>query len=118
MKAIVRTEYGGTEQVRLADVPDPVPAAGEVLVDVRAAGMDAGVWHLMHGEPRLVRLATGLRRPRQPVLGRDVSGVVAALGEGVTGLAVGDEVLGTAPGGRRPCARRLPVRVSLLRIRW
>jgi NADPH:quinone reductase-like Zn-dependent oxidoreductase len=99
MKAIVRTEYGGTEQVRLEDVPDPAPAAGEVLLEVRAAGVDAGVWHLMHGEPRAVRLAFGLRRPRQPVLGRDVAGVVAAVGEGVTGFAVGDEVLGTTSEG-------------------
>ncbi len=99
MKAIVRTEYGGTEQMRLEDRPDPVPGTGEVLLDVRAAAVDAGVWHLMRAEPRLVRLAIVLRRPKQPVLGRDVSGVVAALGEGVTGPAVGDDVLGTAPDG-------------------
>ncbi|QBR92993.1 NAD(P)-dependent alcohol dehydrogenase [Nocardioides euryhalodurans] len=99
MKAIVRTEYGSTDRVVLADRPDPVPGPGEVLLVVRAAGVDRGVWHLMTGEPRLMRLATGLRRPRRPVLGRDVAGVVAALGEGVTGLAVGDEVMGTAPGG-------------------
>jgi len=99
MKAILRTEYGGTDRVRLEDRPDPVPGAGEVLLEVRAAGVDAGVWHLMRGEPRLVRLAFGLRRPKQPVLGRDVAGVVAAVGEGVTEPAVGDAVMGTTSGG-------------------
>ena len=99
MKAIVRHEYGGTDQVAMEDRPDPVPGPGEVLVEVRAAGVDRGAWHLMHGEPRLMRLAFGVRRPKQPVLGRELAGVVAAVGEGVTGLAVGDEVMGTAPGG-------------------
>lgn len=99
MKAILRREYGGTERVRLEDLPDPVPGEGEVVLEVRAVGLERGLWHLMHGEPRLVRLGTGLRRPRRPVLGRELSGVVAALGEGVTDLAVGDEVLGTAPSG-------------------
>ena len=84
MKAIVRHEYGGTEQVAMEDRTDPVPGPGEVLVEVRAAGVDRGAWHLMHGEPRLVRLAFGVRRPKQPVLGRELAGVVAAVGEGVT----------------------------------
>lgn len=99
MKAIVRTEYGGTERMRLVDQPEPSPGRGEVLVDVHAAGLDRGVWHLMTGEPWLARLAFGIRRPRQPILGRDLAGVVAALGEGVDGLGVGDTVVGTSAGG-------------------
>jgi NADPH:quinone reductase-like Zn-dependent oxidoreductase len=99
MKAIVRHEYGGTDEVTMEDRADPVPGQGEVLVEVRAAGVDRGTWHVMHGQPRLMRLAFGLRRPKQPVLGRELAGVVVAVGEGVTDLAVGDEVLGTTSTG-------------------
>lgn len=112
MKAITRSEYGGTEQVRLAERPDPVAGRGQVLVEVRAAGLDRGVWHLMHGEPRLVRLGIGLRRPRQPILGRDLAGVVVALGEGVTDFALGDAVMGTSAHGT--LAELVPVRVDRL----
>ena len=112
MKALIRTEYGGTEQVRLAERPDPAAGRGEVLVEVRAAGLDRGVWHLMHGEPRLVRLGIGVRRPRQPILGRDLAGVVVALGEGVTELALGDEVMGTSAHGT--LAELAPARVDRL----
>ena len=99
MKAIVRTEYGGTERVRLDDQPEPRPGAGEVLVEVHAAGVDRGVWHVMTGRPWMARLAFGIRRPKVPVLGRDLAGVVTALGEGITGVAVGDRVMGTSAHG-------------------
>jgi NADPH:quinone reductase-like Zn-dependent oxidoreductase len=69
-------------------------------VQVRAAGVDPGVWHLMTGRPYLVRaLGFGLRRPKVAVRGRDVAGVVTAVGTGVTRIAVGDEVYGTSDGG-------------------
>ncbi|MYT23647.1 alcohol dehydrogenase catalytic domain-containing protein, partial [Streptomyces sp. SID7760] len=74
------------------------PGAGQVLLRVRAAGVDRGTWHLMAGHPYAVRAALGLRRPRNPLTGLDVAGTVAALGPGVTGFAVGDEVFGTARG--------------------
>ena len=99
MKAIARSEYGGTDRVRLDDVPDPSAGPGQVLVDVAAAGVDRGVWHLMTGRPWLVRAAIGLRRPRVAVLGRDLAGTVVALGEGVEGFAVGDRVMGVSPTG-------------------
>jgi NADPH:quinone reductase-like Zn-dependent oxidoreductase len=99
MKAIVRTEYGGTERVRLDDRPEPRPAAGEVLVEVHAAGVDRGVWHVMTGRPWMARPVFGVRRPKVPELGRDLAGVVTALGEGVTGFAVGDRVMGTSAHG-------------------
>jgi NADPH:quinone reductase-like Zn-dependent oxidoreductase len=70
----------------------------EVLVDVRAAGLDRGTWHLMTGKPYLMRLALGFRGPRNPVPGRDAAGVVRAVGSAVTRFAVGDEVYGVAPG--------------------
>lgn len=99
MKAIVRRQYGDTAVVRLEEVPDPVAGKGEVLVEVRAAGLDRGVWHLMTGLPMMARLAFGLRAPRQPVLGRDLAGVVRAVGPDVEGFAVGDRVLGTSASG-------------------
>ena len=98
MKAIVQDRYGSSEQLRLSDLPDPVPGPGEVLVKVGAAGVDRGTVHVMVGRPLVSRLALGLRAPRDRTPGRDVSGTVVALGEGVTGHAVGDAVFGTARG--------------------
>ncbi|KOV82364.1 NADPH:quinone reductase [Nocardia sp. NRRL S-836] len=77
----------------------PVPGRGEVLLEVRAAGVDMGTWHLLTGRPYLLRvIGFGFRGPRSPVPGRDVSGVVAAVGPGVTAFAAGDEVFGTCDG--------------------
>lgn len=98
MKAAVRTHYGSPSLVHVADVPTPQPEAGEVLVRVRAAGLDRGVLHLVEGTPYALRLVFGLRRPRQPVIGLDLAGVVAAVGPDVTGLRPGDEVLGIGSG--------------------
>jgi NADPH:quinone reductase-like Zn-dependent oxidoreductase len=79
----------------------PLPRAlrdDEVLVRVHAAGLDRGTWHLMTGTPYAVRLAMGLRRPRQPVPGLDLSGTVAEVGAAVTTFAPGDEVFGIGSG--------------------
>lgn len=94
MKAIVLARYGGPDALELRDVPDPKPGPGEVLVRVRAASLNSADWHTMRADPGLIRLMTGLTRPKQPVFGADISGVVEALGEGVKTLAVGDEVFG------------------------
>lgn len=96
MRAAVQDSYTGPW--RTADVPVPVPGAGEVLVRVEAAGVDRGTWHLAAGEPYLVRPFFGVRGPRRPVPGRDLSGVVVAVGPGVTCIAVGDRVLGVGRG--------------------
>ncbi len=98
MKAIIQRGYGGPDQVELGDTDDPVAGRGEVLVRVRAAAIDRGTWHLMAGLPLIARPFFGLRRPRQPIVGRDVAGVVEAVGPDVAGIAVGDEVIGTARG--------------------
>ncbi len=99
MKAIVQDVYGTADVLALRDVPRPVPGDGEVLVRVRAAGVDQGVWHLMTGLPYLIRLfGFGLTKPKVPVRGREVAGVVEAVGTGVTRLQVGDEVFGTCEG--------------------
>ncbi|PRY40692.1 NAD(P)-dependent alcohol dehydrogenase [Umezawaea tangerina] len=98
MKAIVRDVYGSADVLELVDVDRPVAGDGEVLVRVRAAGVDPGVWHLMTGLPYPVRLVTGLRVPKDRSLGLDVAGVVEEVGPGVSRFAVGDEVFGTCGG--------------------
>ena len=98
MRAITQHRYGGTETLQLSEIETPTPGPDEVLVRVRAAGVDRGTWHLMAGRPYAVRLAFGLRRPKFPVAGRDVAGVVDRVGADVTSFAIGDEVIGTANG--------------------
>jgi NADPH:quinone reductase-like Zn-dependent oxidoreductase len=99
MKAIVQDVYGSADVLELRDIGRPDPADGEVLIRVRAAGVDQGVWHLMTGLPYLVRLfGYGLKKPKVPVRGREVAGVVEAVGPGVTRFSPGDEVFGTCEG--------------------
>jgi NADPH:quinone reductase-like Zn-dependent oxidoreductase len=99
MKAIVQDSYGGPEVLQLRDIDTPAIGDGEVLVRVRAAGLDPGVWHLMTGLPYLVRiLGFGLRAPRSRVRGFDVAGTVEAVGAKVTRFTVGDEVFGMCDG--------------------
>ncbi|WP_327019834.1 NAD(P)-dependent alcohol dehydrogenase [Arthrobacter sp. Soil764] len=99
MKAIVQDVYGSADVLELRDIARPEPADGEVLIRVRAAGVDQGVWHLMTGLPYLVRLfGYGLKKPKVPVRGREVAGVVGAVGPGVARFSPGDEVFGTCEG--------------------
>ncbi|MGW6448503.1 NAD(P)-dependent alcohol dehydrogenase [Lentzea sp. NPDC055074] len=96
MKAVVQRRYGSAV---LGDLDVPVPGEGEVLLEVRAAGVDMGVWHMLTGKPYLLRvLGFGFRAPKSVVPGRDVAGVVREIGPGATGFAVGDEVFGTCEG--------------------
>lgn len=99
MKAITRDVYGPADVLELRDVDTPPISEDEVLVEVRAAGVDPGVWIFMTGRPMAVRAAIGLRRPRAPGLGRAVAGVVVAVGAAVTRLRPGDEVYGTCESG-------------------
>ncbi|GAA1059987.1 NAD(P)-dependent alcohol dehydrogenase [Agromyces bracchium] len=98
MTAVVQRAYGDVDVLDVDRIDVPSPAAGQVLLEVRAAGLDRGTWHLMTGLPYLTRLMFGLRRPTQPVPGFDVAGVVVAVGEGADRFAVGDEVFGIADG--------------------
>jgi NADPH:quinone reductase-like Zn-dependent oxidoreductase len=122
MRAIVQHRYGtGPEKVlALEQVATPAIAANEVLVQVRAAGVDRGTWHLMAGQPYLMRLlGFGLRGPKNPVLGLDVAGTVVATGADVTRFRAGDEVFGIARGSfveyaaaREDKLARKPARLS------
>lgn len=98
MKAMVHTEYGRPEVMELHDVPEPTPRDDEVLVDVRAAGVNWADWSMVSGIPYLMRLGYGLRRPRNGLRGSDVAGVVSAVGDEVSELSIGDEVLGWCKG--------------------
>ncbi|WP_049566516.1 NAD(P)-dependent alcohol dehydrogenase [Nonomuraea sp. SBT364] len=112
MKAIVQDEYGPPRVLSLGEVPVPVPGAGEVLIRVRAAGVDYGVWHIMTGLPLVARLGFGLRRPRNRVPGMDVAGVVESVGAGVTALRPGDEVYGAATGAYAQFALARPAKLA------
>ena len=99
MRAIVQDVYGSADRLRLAEIDKPVIAAGEVMVRVRAAGVDRGTCHLMRGEPYLMRiLGFGFRGPKNRVPGLDVAGTVAAVGAGITRFQAGDEVFGISRG--------------------
>jgi NADPH:quinone reductase-like Zn-dependent oxidoreductase len=102
MKAYTLRSYGSPGQLELADVATPVPAAGEVLVRVRATSVNPYDWHSMRGEPYVARLmpgGPGLRSPRLRILGCDMAGEVEAVGSGVTGFRPGDGVFAVLEGG-------------------
>jgi NADPH:quinone reductase-like Zn-dependent oxidoreductase len=90
MRAIQFTEFGGPEVLKVADLPEPHPAAGQIRVRVRAVGINPIDWKVRSG-------MMGGDLPK--VTGQEVSGVVDEIGEGVSGVAVGDEVFGPAAGG-------------------
>lgn len=99
MLAIVQDTYGSTDVLQLRTVDRPEIEPTEVLIEVHAAGVDRGVWHLMTGLPYLVRVAGfGVTKPKNPVLGLDVAGVVVAVGSEVTRFQPGDEVFGVGKG--------------------
>jgi NADPH:quinone reductase-like Zn-dependent oxidoreductase len=99
MRAIVQDVYGSADRLRLSQIEKPRIGADEVLVQVRAAGVDRGTCHLMRGEPYLMRiLGFGFRGPKNRVPGLDVAGTVAAVGADVTRFQVGDEVFGISRG--------------------
>ena len=99
MRAVTQDTYGSSETWHLTDIDQPEIEAEEVLVRVRAAGLDRGTWHSMTGRPYLMRImGFGLRAPKNRVPGLAVAGTVVAVGSKVTRLAVGDEVFGVSRG--------------------
>ena len=107
MKAYVYRRYGGPDVVELADVPDPVPKDDEVLVKVLATTVTAADWRVRtlsmpKGFGPVARLAIGVTRPRQPIMGTELAGVVEAVGSRVTRFKPGDAVV-AFPGGKMGC---------------
>jgi NADPH:quinone reductase-like Zn-dependent oxidoreductase len=99
MKAMTQDSYGSADVLALGEIEKPAVADDEVLIRVRAAGVGPDIWHLMTGRPYFVRLmGFGLRTPKARVPGRDVAGIVDAVGRHVTDFKPGDEVFGTCRG--------------------
>jgi NADPH:quinone reductase-like Zn-dependent oxidoreductase len=98
MKAAIYTSYGPPDVVRIREVEKPVPKADEVLIKVRAASVNPLDWRLMKGEPSILRLFFGLRKPRFGRPGVDVAGEVEAVGRNVTQFKPGDAVFGDCRG--------------------
>ena len=115
MRAIVQNRYGEPGSVlALQDIDRPEPKVGELLVRVAAASLHRGDCFVVRGRPFLVRMMTGLFRPKPGIPGFDLAGRVEALGANVTNLAVGDEVFGSCEGSYGACAEYVTAHESKL----
>lgn len=113
MNAVVQRAYGDASVFELDTIARPQIGDAEVLIRVRAAGLDRGTWHLMTGRPYLMRiLGFGLTAPKQVVPGLDVAGTVVAIGASVTRFAVGDEVFGISRGAYAELAVALEAKLA------
>ena len=96
MKAIVNTQYGSPDVLRMLEVAKPTPKENEVLIKIHAVAVNAADWHLLKADPFLVRLQFGLFKPKYTILGADIAGRVEAVGQNVKKLKVGDDVFGNS----------------------
>jgi NADPH:quinone reductase-like Zn-dependent oxidoreductase len=94
MKAVVYTQYGSPDVLKLQEVEKPAPKDNEVLVKIHTASANPADWHLMRGEPFIARLSAGLFKPKNTILGIDIAGRVEAVGKNVSEFQPGDEVFG------------------------
>ena len=99
MKAVRQTRYGSPDVLRLADVPRPTVGDDDVLIRVRAAGVNHADWVYTSGRPLIARLAFGWRSPKQSVRGKDLAGTVEAVGKNVTQFRLGDKVFAEVEAG-------------------
>jgi len=108
MKAVLLIKHGGPKVLRLSEVPDPKAGPGEVVVDVHAASINAADYKVRLGGP-----GHNLKFPH--ILGRDFSGVVSALGAGVSDVTVGDAVFGVTDQGTEGCyAEKLAINAAII----
>ncbi|MDF1596362.1 MAG: NAD(P)-dependent alcohol dehydrogenase [Acidimicrobiia bacterium] len=98
MKAMVHDEYGPPSVLGLKEIDTPRPKDDEVLIRVRAAGVNWADWSMVRGMPYIMRLGYGLRKPRKGLRGTDVAGEVEAIGADVTNVKPGDQVFGWCTG--------------------
>jgi NADPH:quinone reductase-like Zn-dependent oxidoreductase len=98
MRAVLHRCYGPPEVLKVEAVPKPIPKANEVLVKVRAVSMNPLDWHIMRGEPYILRESNGIGAPKEPRLGMDFAGSVEVVGEKVTAFKPGDAVYGSRRG--------------------
>ena len=94
VQAMIYRQYGTPELLRMEVVAEPTPEADEILVEVHAAALNAADNYLLRGKPLVMRLSSGLQRPKRPTLGADIAGRVVAIGSRVTRFRPGDEVYG------------------------
>jgi NADPH:quinone reductase-like Zn-dependent oxidoreductase len=94
MRAIVQDGYGAPDVLKLEKVPVPIPADDQMLVRVVASSLNIYDWHMTTGTPYMVRAVAGLAKPKHPIPGADVAGVVERVGSGVSRFQPGDEVFG------------------------
>jgi NADPH:quinone reductase-like Zn-dependent oxidoreductase len=99
MKAIVYHQYGSPDVLKLEEIDRPVVKDDEVLVRVRASSANPADWHFMRGVPYVMRPQSGLRKPKNGFLGRDIAGEVEAVGKDVTGFRPSDEVFANVESG-------------------
>ena len=105
MQAIIQDRYGSAEVLEARDIDRPAIGDDEVLVRVRAASVHVGDWILMTGVPYVMRMGTGLSKPKNPVPGTDIAGTVEAVGPQVQSLRPGDDVFGWCTGAFAEYAR-------------
>ena len=98
MKAIRRTVYGPGESLSFDEIPTPEVGDSDVLMEVHTSSVNPYDWHLVRGEPYLLRVSAGFRRPKNPEVGIDAAGTVIAVGAKVTRFEPGDKVFGLARG--------------------
>lgn len=94
MKAAVRSSYGPPEIISIQEVAKPLPSDDEILIKVHATTVNRTDCGILTGKPFLMRLFTGISRPRVPITGSDFAGVIEATGKNVAGFKVGDRVMG------------------------
>ena len=94
MKAVVQYRYGSPDVLQLQEIDKPAIKDDEVLLRIRGAAANPYDWHFMRGQPYVMRLGFGVRRPKHRVLGSDVAGHVEAVGKNITRFRPGDAVFG------------------------
>ncbi|MEW6086335.1 MAG: NAD(P)-dependent alcohol dehydrogenase [Chloroflexota bacterium] len=98
MKAVVYTEYGSPNALKLEEIEKATPKDNEVLVKIHAASLNTADWYSLRGDPFLIRLSSGLFRPKNKILGFDIAGRVEAVGKSAKQFKPGDEVFGDISG--------------------
>ncbi len=107
MKAVFIEQHGGPEVLKYGDLPDPVAGSGEVVIDTFAASVNGADWKVRVGDYRQSKFPY--------VLGRDFSGVISAIGEGVDDLRVGDAAFGVCEAGQEGAyAEKIAVKAAIV----
>jgi NADPH:quinone reductase-like Zn-dependent oxidoreductase len=110
MKALVRTVYGGPENLAFRETETPVPQAKEILVNVKARTISRTDCGVLWGEPKIIRLFTGLGKPKNTIPGTDFAGEVTKVGAAVDRFKVGDRVFGLNDVGLQSHAEYLVIK--------